>query len=80
MDEAVSSLDNETKKIIQNNMKKYLQNITVINITHKIEMLEDCDVIFVIDNGEVVETGKYEELVNDKDSTFYSLYLKGKNM
>ena len=80
MDEAVSSLDIETKKIIQNNMKKYLQNITVINITHKIEMLEDCDVIFVIDNGEIVETGKYEELVNDKDSTFYSLYLKGKNM
>ena len=49
MDEATSSLDTETEKIIQKNYKKYFQDSTVIMIAHHLQMVKECNTILVID-------------------------------
>ncbi len=74
LDEATSSLDIETEKIIQKNMHKYFGGATVILIAHHIQMVKDCKHIIVIDKGEIVESGTYQKLLQDKTSFFYSLY------
>ena len=76
LDEATSSLDVETEKIIQKNMEKYFGDSTVIIIAHHLQMVKNCKKIYVIDNGEIVESGSYSDLLNDKNSKFNSLYLK----
>jgi ABC-type multidrug transport system fused ATPase/permease subunit len=79
LDEATSSVDTETEKIIQNNMEKYFGDSTVIIIAHHLQMVKNCKTIYVIDNGEIVESGSYSDLLKDKNSKFYSLYLKENN-
>ena len=76
LDEATSSLDRETEKIIQKNMKYYFKDSTVIMIAHHLQMVQGCQTILVIDNGEVVESGAYSDLLKDKNSKFYSLYIR----
>ena len=76
LDEATSSLDTETEKIIQNNLKKYLENSTVIMIAHHLQMVKGCHAILVIDNGEIIEYGSYSDLLRDKNSKLYSLYTR----
>ena len=76
LDEATSSLDIKTEKIISNNIKKYFFDSTVIIIAHHLQMVKECERILVIDNGEIVESGTYSELLKDKNSKFYSLYIK----
>ena len=76
LDEATSSLDIKTEKIIYNNMKKYFVDSTVIIIAHHLQMVKECERILVIDNGEIVESGTYSQLLKDKNGKFYSLYIK----
>ena len=76
LDEATSSLDIETEKIIQRNMKYYFKDCTVIIIAHHLQMVQGCQTILVMDNGRIVEIGTYNELLNDKNSKFYSLYIR----
>ena len=76
LDEPTGSLDNETKEIINENIGKYLKDSTVIMITSQVEMLKQCERIIVIENGEIVETGDYSELIKDKNSLLYSLFIK----
>ena len=76
LDEATSSLDRETEKIIQKNMKHYFKDCTVIMIAHHLQMVQGCQTILVIDNGQIVEMGSYHELLNNKNSKFYSLYIR----
>ena len=80
LDEATSSLDLETEKIIQLNMEKYFKNITLIMITHHIHMVKNCKKIIVVDQGRIVESGEYEALLKNKRSHFYSLYEESRNM
>ena len=75
LDEATSSLDIETEKIIKENMNKYFGDSTVIIIAHHLQMVKDCERILVIENGEIVESGTYLDLLKDKNSKFYSLYI-----
>ena len=76
LDEATSSLDNETEKIIQKNMKHYFKDCTVIIIAHHLQMVQECQTILVMDNGKIVENGTYNGLLNDKNSKLYSLYIR----
>ena len=76
LDEATSSLDYETEKIIQNNLKKYFKDSTVIMIAHHLQMVKECEKILVIDDGKIIESGNYLDLLKDKNSKFYSLYIR----
>ena len=74
LDEATSSLDVETEKIIQKNMEKYFKESTVLMITHHIRIVKNFKKVIVIENGRVVETGTRDDLMKDKRSRFFSLY------
>jgi ATP-binding cassette subfamily C (CFTR/MRP) protein 3 len=74
LDEATSSMDVQTEKIIQNNINEHLKDCTIIMIAHHIQMVSACQRIIVIDKGEIVECDSYEKLMNDKKSKFYELY------
>ena len=73
LDEATSSLDNETSMSITNNLLE-IDNTTKIMITHKLdkEILNRFDEIIVMKNGMIVESGTYNELINN-NATFKSL-------
>ncbi|MBS0241379.1 MAG: type I secretion system permease/ATPase [Proteobacteria bacterium] len=62
-DEATSSLDYESEKIIQNNMRQITQGRTVIIIAHRLNAVRRCDKIIALDNGGIVEQGTHSELL-----------------
>ena len=64
------------KKIIKDNLRKYAENSTVIMIAHHLNMVKECQKILVIDKGEIAELGSYTDLLKDKNSKFYSLYIR----
>lgn len=72
LDEATSSLDTETEKKIQEAMKNLTRGRTTIAIAHRLSTLRNCDRLFVIDEGKLVEVGTHEELMNKK-GIFYNL-------
>ena len=80
LDEATSSLDLETEKIVQINMEKYFKDMTLIMITHHIHMAKNCKKIIVVNQGRIVESGEYEALLKNKNSYFYSLYEESRKM
>lgn len=62
LDEATSALDNETELFIQQAISS-LQGKTIITIAHRLTTIKDCDEIYVVDNGKVVEHGSHNELM-----------------
>lgn len=72
-DEATSSLDYESEKIIQQNLNLIRKGRTVIFIAHRLSVMRDCDVILVIDRGKIVETGNHEFLMQ-KNGLYAHLY------
>lgn len=72
-DEATSSLDNESEALIQSSFNKLAKGRTSIIIAHRLSTVIDCDTIFVLDKGRVVEQGKHEELLAKK-GIYYRLY------
>ena len=78
MDEANSSFDYKTDLLIQKCLMKSFQGCTLITIAHKIKTVMNHDRIFVLEDGELVETGKPEELIAKKKGLFYELYLQSK--
>ncbi len=69
-DEATSALDNRTQKIVSNSINKL--NITRVTIAHRLSTITECDRIIVFHDGEIVEEGTYNELI-DKKGTFFSM-------
>jgi ABC-type multidrug transport system fused ATPase/permease subunit len=68
LDEATSSLDQESEYLIIEALKKIAHKTTIISITHKPIMTKNSDTIFVFDNGRIVESGTYSELISDSFS------------
>ncbi|MEW6378742.1 MAG: peptidase domain-containing ABC transporter [bacterium] len=62
-DEATSSLDTESEQAIQKNMRVILKGKTALIIAHRLSTVRNADVIFVMDNGEIIEQGTHEELM-----------------
>lgn len=76
-DEATSSLDTESEKLIQEAFDRLAEGRTSIVIAHRLSTIKDSDIIFVIDKGRVKESGSHEELLEEK-GIYYRLYsLKG---
>ena len=71
-DEATSALDNETEKVILQTIKELAQTKTVLMITHKLENTKIADVINIMDDGRICESGTYTELISKK-GMYYSL-------
>ncbi len=74
-DEATSSLDSKTERLIYSGLENELKNKTTIIIAHRVTTLENVDKIYVMEQGKIVEEGKYQDLVTDPRSNFYRIYI-----
>ena len=66
LDEATSALDNENEVIVQSSIDELMKNRTVIVIAHRLSTIENADVIYVIQNGKVVQSGVHSELKKEE--------------
>jgi len=73
LDEATSNVDTRTEIIIQKAMDKLMKGRTSFIIAHRLSTIRDADLILVMDNGNIVELGNHEELLNKK-GFYYNLY------
>jgi ABC-type multidrug transport system fused ATPase/permease subunit len=77
LDEATSSLDSRTEKLIQESIETVIKNRTAIVIAHRLSTIRNADKIVVIENGKVVEEGNLQELL-DKKGKFYEFWEEQK--
>lgn len=77
LDEATSSLDNISEKIVQKALQEAMKNKTTIIIAHRLSTIEYADRIIVMKNGEVIEDGIHEGLLQQQ-GYYYNLYRKQK--
>lgn len=73
LDEATSSIDTRTEKIVQDGMDKLMDNRTVFVIAHRLSTIQNSKAIMVMDRGRIIERGNHDELI-DKQGTYYELY------
>jgi len=74
LDEATSALDNESEAIVQKALDNLIQNKTVFVIAHRLSTIHNADRIAVINEGELVEMGTHEELINRPNGKYRHLY------
>lgn len=73
LDEATANIDSETEEVIQKSLKKMRQGRTTIAIAHRLSTIQDADCIYVLDKGEIIESGTHEELLALK-GTYQKMY------
>ena len=73
LDEATSALDSESEKAIQKSIDDLKGKITLIIVAHRLSTVRNSDNVNVLDKGEIIEKGSYEELKNDINSKFNRL-------
>lgn len=73
LDEATSSIDTRTEKLVGEGMDHLMQNRTVFVIAHRLSTVRDAQAILVLEKGQVIERGSHEELVEQK-GRYYQLY------
>ena len=76
LDEATSSIDTRTEKIVQEGMDKLMKGRTVFVIAHRLSTIRNSDVIMVMEQGRIIERGNHDELLKQK-GTYYQLYTGG---
>ena len=74
-DEATSSLDTESELLIQQSINSLKGERTVVIIAHRLSTLRNCDYIYVLEEGRIVEKGSFDELYEDTNSSFYRMCL-----
>ena len=74
LDEATSNVDTRTEQRIQTAMVNLMKNRTSLIIAHRLSTIQDADIIVVMDQGRIVETGNHEELLRKK-GRYYELYM-----
>lgn len=75
LDEATSSIDTITEKLIQDAIEKLMRGRTSFVIAHRLSTIRSADVILVVQDGKIVERGRHEELLA-KRGYYYNLYIK----
>lgn len=74
LDEATSSLDSESEHYIQDALKNLMEGKTVIVIAHRLSTIMQMDRIIVLENGQITEQGKHQELLKAKEGTYQRLW------
>jgi ATP-binding cassette subfamily B protein len=74
LDEATSSVDTRTERLIQKALEVLLKGRTSFVIAHRLSTIRNADVVLVMDNGQIVERGKHDELLAQK-GFYYNLYM-----
>ncbi|MCA1741952.1 MAG: ABC transporter ATP-binding protein/permease [Bacteroidales bacterium] len=74
LDEATSSLDTESERLVQDAMLKLMENRTSIVIAHRLSTIQHADIIVVIEDGRIEEYGTHEELIRNPDGIYRKLY------
>ena len=73
LDEATSSIDTRTEKLVQDGMDALMKGRTVFVIAHRLSTIMNSDCIMVLDKGRIIERGSHDELIAQK-GTYYQLY------
>jgi len=74
LDEATSSLDSENEKRIQNAIERLHGQMTILIISHRLSTIRGADIIHVIEEGRLIESGTWDELVSKDNGRFRELY------
>ncbi len=74
LDEATSSVDTRTEKAIQDAMVELMRDRTSLIIAHRLSTIRDADLIVVMDQGKIAETGNHDELM-EQQGKYYDLYM-----
>ncbi len=64
LDEATSNLDSITERALDKTINEFARDMTTIFIAHRLSTIKDCDVIYVMEKGKIVESGNHKELIN----------------
>jgi len=73
LDEATSSIDTRTEKLVQDGMDALMKGRTVFVIAHRLSTIMNSDCIMVLDKGRIIERGTHDDLIAEK-GTYYQLY------
>ena len=73
LDEATSNLDNESERFIQKSLEVLMKDRTTFVIAHRLSTIQQADQILVIEDGQIVEKGKHQELL-DKKGRYFDLF------
>jgi ABC-type bacteriocin/lantibiotic exporter with double-glycine peptidase domain len=68
LDEATSALDNLTEQAVMDAVNNLGKNITIILIAHRLSTVKNCDRIFLLENGKIINEGTFEELIKINDN------------
>ena len=73
LDEATSSIDTRTERIIQESMDRLMKGRTTFVIAHRLSTVRNSDCIMVLEQGRIIERGTHEQLIEEK-GRYYQLY------
>lgn len=73
-DEATSALDNESELLVQEAIERMMENRTTFVIAHRLSTIRNASKILVLNRGEIIQTGKHAELIEDKNGLYHKFY------